>query len=138
MTLSKPTKAVIAIIGAGSSDLSVAARAAQPGQVEGRYGLTSDIARFVARFPFEGADPRRVLDMRTREIASIAALAATGNMPQLKAHIHGALEAECTHDEITEAIMQGALFSGFPAASKALAAASEAFAERSETFAEAS
>jgi 4-carboxymuconolactone decarboxylase len=47
-------------------------------------------------------------------------------------HIEGALNVGCTRAEITEAIMQTAVFAGFPAALNGLAAAKEVFAERTD------
>jgi 4-carboxymuconolactone decarboxylase len=47
-------------------------------------------------------------------------------------HIHGALNVGCTREEITEVIMQMAVYAGFPAALQGLAAAKEVFAGREE------
>lgn len=66
-----------------------------------------------------------------REIAVVAALTALGNAaPQLKVHIHGALNVGCSRDEVIEVIMQMAVYAGFPAALNGLFAAQEVFAER--------
>jgi 4-carboxymuconolactone decarboxylase len=44
-------------------------------------------------------------------------MTALGNAaPQLKVHIHGALNAGCRRDEVFEVIMQMAVYAGFPAA----------------------
>ena len=51
-------------------------------------------------------------------------------MPQLKVHIHGALNVGCTRQEITEVIMQMAVYAGFPAALNGLSAAKDVFTER--------
>jgi 4-carboxymuconolactone decarboxylase len=53
--------------------------------------------------------------------------------PQLKVHIHGALNVGCTREEITEVIMQMAIYAGFPAALNGLAAAEEVFTDHSAT-----
>jgi len=50
--------------------------------------------------------------------------------PQLKVHIHGALNVGCTQQEIIEVIMQMSVYAGFPAALNGLFAAKEVFAER--------
>lgn len=50
--------------------------------------------------------------------------------PQLKVHIHGALNVGCTQEEVVEIIMQMAVYAGFPAALNGLSAAREVFAER--------
>lgn len=73
------------------------------------------------------------MDLKTREIAVIAALAALGNaLPQLKIHIRACLNVGCSRTEITEILMQMAVYAGFPAALNALFAAKEVFEEVDE------
>src|SRR5215469_9254601 len=99
--------------------------------VAGLADIAPDFARYLIEFPFGDIYPRPGLDLRTREIATVAALTAMATtLPQLKVHIRGALNVGCTRAEITEAIMQMAVFAGFPAALNGLAAAKEVFAER--------
>jgi 4-carboxymuconolactone decarboxylase len=63
----------------------------------------------------------------------VAALTALGNAtPQLKVHIHGALNVGCTKQEVVEIMMQMAVYAGFPAALNGLSAAKEVFAERED------
>ena len=72
------------------------------------------------------------LDKPTRQMATIAALTALGTATaQLKVHIHGALNVGCTPREITEVILQMAVYAGFPAAINGLVAARDVFRERS-------
>jgi 4-carboxymuconolactone decarboxylase len=74
------------------------------------------------------------LDLKSREIATIAALTALGNaQPQLKVHIHGALNVGCTREEVIEVIIQMAVYAGFPAALNGMFTAKEVFKERDET-----
>jgi 4-carboxymuconolactone decarboxylase len=69
------------------------------------------------------------LDLRAREIATIAALTAMGTAtPQLKVHIEAGLNVGLTKEEVTETIMQMAVYAGFPAALNGLFAAKEVFA----------
>jgi 4-carboxymuconolactone decarboxylase len=99
--------------------------------VTGLADIAPDFARYVVEFPFGDIYNRPGLDLRTREIATVAALTAMATAPaQLKVHIHGALNVGCTRMEITEVIMQMAVFAGFPAALNGLAAARAVFAER--------
>ena len=82
-------------------------------------------------FPFGDIYSRLGLDLRAREIATIAALTALGNAsPQLKVHIEAGLNVGLSRDEITEVIMQMAVYAGFPAALNGLFAAKEIFALR--------
>jgi len=97
--------------------------------VAGLEDIAPDFARYLIEFPFGDIYARPGLDLRTREIAAVAALTAMGTAPQqLLVHIHAALNVGCTKTEITEVIMQMAVFAGFPAALNGLAMAKEAFA----------
>jgi 4-carboxymuconolactone decarboxylase len=93
--------------------------------------IAPDFARYVIEFPFGDIYARPGLDLRTRELAAVAALTAMGTaMPQLKVHVHAALNVGCRRGEIVEVVMQMAVFAGFPAALNGLAAAKEVFAAR--------
>ena len=90
--------------------------------------IAPDFARYLIEFPFGDIYNRPGLDLKSREIAVVAALTALGNAtPQLKVHIQCALNVGCTRDEIVETIMQMAVYAGFPAALNGLAAAKEVF-----------
>lgn len=94
-------------------------------------GIAPDFARYLIEFPFGDIYSRPGLDLRSREIATIAALTAMGNAaPQLKVHIEAGLNVGLSRDEITEVIMQMAVYAGFPAALNGLFAAKEVFAAR--------
>lgn len=81
-------------------------------------------------FPFGNIYSRPGLDLKSREIAVVAALTAMGNAaPQLKVHIQGAINVGCTRQEIVEVIIQMAVYARFPAALNGLFAAKEVFAE---------
>ena len=93
--------------------------------------IAPDFARYVLEFSFGDIYSRPGLDLRAREIATIAALTALGNAsPQLKVHIEAGLNVGLSRDEITEVIMQMAVYAGFPAALNGLFAAKEIFALR--------
>ena len=92
--------------------------------------IAPDFARYLVEFPFGDIYSRPGLDLKTREIATISALTALGNAsPQLKVHIHAALNVGSTKEEIVETIMQMAVYAGFPAALNGLFAARDVFAE---------
>ena len=90
-----------------------------------------DLARYIVEFAFGDIFSRPGLDLKSRELATVAALTAMGNSPaQLRAHIHGSLNAGCTQQEIIEIVLQMVLYAGFPAAINGVQAAQEVFAER--------
>lgn len=93
--------------------------------------IAPDFATYLIEFPFGDIYSRPGLNPRDREIATIAALTAMGNAaPQLKVHIEAGLNVGLTRDEITEILMQMAVYAGFPAALNGLFAAKEVFAAR--------
>ena len=97
--------------------------------VESLKDIAPDVARYLIEFPFGDIYARPGLDLRSREIATVAALTALGNAaPQLKVHIAAALHVGLTQEEITEVMMQMAVYAGFPAALNGLFAAREVFA----------
>ena len=96
--------------------------------------IAPDFARLLIEFPFGDIYSRPGLDLKSREIAVVAALTALGNaLPQLKVHIHGALNVGCTRQEVVEVIMQMAVYAGFPSALNGLFAAKEVFKERDDS-----
>ena len=101
--------------------------------VESLAGIAPDFGRLVIEFPFGDIYSRPGLDLRSREIATVAALTAMGNAtPQLKVHIQAALNVGVTRDEVVEVIMQMAVYAGFPAALNGLFAARDVFAAEDE------
>lgn len=93
--------------------------------------IAPDFADYLFEFPFGDIYSRPGLDLRSREIATIAALTAMGTAtPQLKVHIEAGLNVGLSKDEIIETIMQMAIYAGFPAALNGLLAAKEVFSAR--------
>ncbi|ENZ8057820.1 TPA: carboxymuconolactone decarboxylase family protein [Klebsiella pneumoniae] len=80
--------------------------------VDSLRDIAPDFARYLIEFPFGDIYARPGLDLRSREIATIAA----------------GLNVGLTQEEITEAIMQMAVYAGFPAALNGLFAARAVFA----------
>jgi 4-carboxymuconolactone decarboxylase len=95
--------------------------------------VAPDFATYVIEFAFGDIYSRPGLDLRAREIATIAALTAMGTAaPQLKVHIEAGLNVGLSREEIIEVIMQMAVYAGFPAALNGLFAAKDVFAVRTE------
>jgi 4-carboxymuconolactone decarboxylase len=93
--------------------------------------VAPDLARYTIEYPFGDVYSRPGLDLKSREIATVAALTAMGNAaPQLKVHIHAALNVGCTVTEVMEIIIQMSVYAGFPAALNGAFAAEEVLLER--------
>jgi 4-carboxymuconolactone decarboxylase len=98
--------------------------------VENLRAFAPDFADMLVGFPFAEVYARQGLDLRTRQLATIAALTVLGTAPrELQIHIRGALNVGATRTEVLEVIMQMAVYAGFPAALSGLASARAAFAE---------
>jgi len=96
--------------------------------VEGLKDIAPDLADWIIQFSYGDVLSRGNLDLRSRQLATVAALTAMGTAyPQLKVHIKGALNVGCTKAEIIEVILQMAVFAGFPAAINGINAAREIF-----------
>lgn len=94
--------------------------------------IAPDFARYILEFSFGDIYSRPGLNVRSREVATIAALTAMGNAgPQLRVHIQAALNVGLSRTEIVETIMHMAVYAGFPAALNGLFAAKEVFAAAS-------
>lgn len=96
--------------------------------VESLKEIAPDLARYVIEFPFGDIYNRPGLDLKSREIATIAALTAMGNAePQLKVHIQAALNVGRSREEIVEVVIQMAVYAGFPAALNGISVVKEVF-----------
>lgn len=107
----------------------------QAGQnvIDALADVAPDFATYLFEFPFGDIYSRPGLSLRDREVATISALAAMGTaQPQLKVHIEAGLNVGISQEEITEILMQMAVYAGFPAALNGLFAAKEVFAARAQ------
>lgn len=99
--------------------------------IDSLASISPDLAKYTIEFPFGDIYQRQGLDLKSRELATVAALTALGNChPQLNVHINGALNIGCKPEEIVEVIIQMAVYAGFPAALNGMFVAKEVFIER--------
>ena len=99
------------------------------GVIDSLADIAPEFGRYLIEFPFGDIYSCNRLDLRSREVATIAALTVLGNAtPQLKVHIQAGLNVGLSRAEIVETIMQMAVYAGFPAALNGLLAAKEVFA----------
>jgi 4-carboxymuconolactone decarboxylase len=92
--------------------------------------VAPDLSRFVVEFPYSEIYTRDEVDLKTRELCTVAAITVLGAIPQLKDHINAALNVGNTPAEIVEIIMQMTAYAGFPKAINGVMAAKEVFKDK--------
>ena len=95
-----------------------------------RYGdAVPDMAETLVEWAYGRHYAREGLDLKTRQLCTIAALTALGGQtaPQLKINIAHTRAAGASEREILEVIWQMAVYGGMPAAINGLNAALEVF-----------
>ena len=78
-----------------------------------------DLGRLIVEVAYGDVYSRPALTTRERQIASVAALVATGRSSQLPVHLRSALNAGLTPEELQEVLIQTATIAGFPPAMNA-------------------
>ena len=92
--------------------------------------LAPEFAWVNVTFPFAELYTRDVIDLRTRELCTVAALTVQGfSLPELKLHVKAALRCGASRGEVVEIITQMIAYCGFPAATNALMTMKQAFDE---------
>jgi 4-carboxymuconolactone decarboxylase len=89
--------------------------------------LSPDFSRLVSEFVAGEVWSRPNLELKTRSLITVAALAALGRPNALRLNIEMALNNGATRAEILETILQMAVYAGFPACWDALVIADEVF-----------
>lgn len=101
--------------------------------LEPRYeALVPGFTDTLIEFAYGRLYSREGLDLKTRQIATVAALTALGGQtgPQLKINIEHSLAIGVSEKEIVEVILQMSVYGGMPAAINGLNAAIEVFEAR--------
>lgn len=99
--------------------------------VDALSDIAPDFGRMIVGFAFGEIYARPGLDLKSRELATVAACTALGTaMPQLRVHVHGLLNVGGTREEVVETIIHVAGYAGFPAALNGLGVARGVFGER--------
>jgi 4-carboxymuconolactone decarboxylase len=88
-------------------------------------GIAPEFEGYVVEFVAGEVWSRPGLDLRTRSLVTIAALAALGRSRALELNLRMAVNNGATRQEITETLLQIAPYAGFPAAWEALAVAEQ-------------
>ncbi|PPL18978.1 4-carboxymuconolactone decarboxylase [Microterricola pindariensis] len=91
--------------------------------------VTADYQDFITRVAWGDVWSRPGLDRRARSVGVITALIALGHDEELAMHLRAGLRNGLTVAEISEVILQSAIYCGVPAANTAFRIAAEVFAE---------
>lgn len=93
----------------------------------------TDAPEIVLGFAFADVLARPGLDLRTREMPTVAMLTAMGTGPaQLAFHMRAAVNVGVTRAEIVEIVLQAAVYAGVPACMNGVSAAKAAFSQHGE------
>jgi 4-carboxymuconolactone decarboxylase len=93
--------------------------------------IAPDLVRFAIDFAYGDVLSRPGLDLKMRQLCTVAALSAMGTAtPQLKWHIDGALNVGWAPSDILDAVMLSAVNAGSAAVGRSLSTAREVFEAR--------
>jgi len=93
-----------------------------------------ELARELSLFFTGRLYSREVISQRERELCAVASLTVLNRGPELRAHIHAALNVGATRREVGEVIFQQVTYGGMPVVVEALRIYAEVLAERGEPF----
>jgi 4-carboxymuconolactone decarboxylase len=93
--------------------------------------IAPDMRRYIVEFVAGDILSRPGLDPKSRQLATVAMLAAMSQAPdEFRMHLAGAMRLGWTREELVEVLLQTAVFAGFPASLNALKWAEAVFAQR--------
>lgn len=82
----------------------------------------SDLPRLITDYAFGSVVARPGLDLKTREMLTVASLISLGNAtPQLELHMKAAINVGVSPEELLEVVIQMAVYAGVPACMNGLA-----------------
>jgi 4-carboxymuconolactone decarboxylase len=103
--------------------------------LESLQSVAPDFGRLMIEFGYGDIHVRPGLDIASRQIATLAALAALPDArPQLAFHVGASLAAGCSPAEIVEVMILTGVFAGFPATLNGISTVKEVFAARGVAF----
>ena len=94
-----------------------------------KTSFDADFQRFITEMAWGRVWARPGLDRKTRHLLTLAILAALGKETELAMHIRATPNTGVTPAEVTEVLLQVAVYAGVPAANSAFAVAKAVYAE---------
>jgi 4-carboxymuconolactone decarboxylase len=89
----------------------------------------ADFQHFITETAWGSVWVRPGLEIKTRQLLTIAMLAALGKHEELALHVRATRNTGVTRSEVKEVFMQVAVYAGVPAANSAFAVAKRVYAE---------
>ncbi|MFH1116486.1 MAG: carboxymuconolactone decarboxylase family protein [Pseudomonadota bacterium] len=118
----------------GLEALNLTSKDAGKRVIESLSDIAPDMGYFIIDFSYGDIFSRDILSPQHKEIAMIAVCVSKGTMePQLKVHLHAALNVGCTKQQLVEIMNHMAVYSGFPSALNGLGAVRQVLQERDDT-----
>jgi 4-carboxymuconolactone decarboxylase len=100
------------------------------GVLNGHKDLSPDMGDYILEFIFGTLYAREGLDLKTKQMITITALAVLGNArPQLEYHIQNGLNIGLSKEEIINIMIHISGYAGFPAALNGISACREVFSK---------
>ncbi|MCU1571436.1 MAG: hypothetical protein JWR33_2177 [Naasia sp.] len=125
-----------ATLGASRYDAGMTVRRAVLGEAHVEASLagitpeTADFQRFITEYAWGSVWTRPGLDRRMRSAVTIASLVTARHWHELELHLHAARRNGLARAELTEILLQTAIYAGVPAANTAFGIATRVFAEQ--------
>lgn len=91
-------------------------------------GFTADFQDLITRYAWGDIWTRPGLDRRTRSCLTLAMLATLGHFEEFAMHVRAALRNGVSAAEISEVLLQVAIYAGVPAANRSFAVAQDVLA----------
>jgi len=100
--------------------------------VEGATDFSAPFQDLITRYAWGSVWAREGLDRRTRSAVTLAVLTALGREHELVMHVRAARTNGLSEDEISEVLLQTAVYAGVPAANAAYAIAQRVLRSEAE------
>lgn len=97
-----------------------------------RFATYGELGNYVRDFAYGDIISRPGLDLKTREMLTVAMLTVLGHEHELRIHMKGALNVGVTVEELDEIIIHSVPYNGFPTAINAKLILNELVSEMAE------
>jgi len=97
--------------------------------IENATAFTQPLQQLVTEYCWGDVWQREGISRKTRSLINLTMLTALNRPKELALHVRGALNNDCTVEEIREVLLQTAIYCGVPAAIDSFRVASEVLAE---------